>query len=98
MSTMLHRKHHSRERLPDGPQTRSARASRAARWLAALCVMASSTGCILTRDLPNPALDIPGSYRAARLTANDAPPPLDWWRGFGSPELTTLMEEAQTVN
>jgi NodT family efflux transporter outer membrane factor (OMF) lipoprotein len=40
----------------------------------------------------------PGSYRAARLAGNDAPPPLDWWRGFGSPELTTLMEEAQKVN
>ena len=28
----------------------------------------------------------------------DAPPTLDWWRGFRSPELTTLMEEAQKVN
>ena len=28
----------------------------------------------------------------------DAPPTLDWWRGFRSTELTTLMEEAQTVN
>ncbi len=25
-------------------------------------------------------------------------PTLDWWRGFGSPELTALMEEAQRVN
>ena len=35
--------------------------------------------------------------RAARPAA-DAPPTLDWWRGFRSAELTTLMEEAQTVN
>ena len=28
----------------------------------------------------------------------DAPPTLDWWRGFRSSELTQLMEEAQTVN
>ena len=28
----------------------------------------------------------------------DAPPSLDWWRGFRSAELTQLMEEAQTVN
>ncbi|MFH1343462.1 MAG: efflux transporter outer membrane subunit [Pseudomonadota bacterium] len=72
--------------------------NRAVRWLAALCMIVSSTGCILTRDLPDPALDIPEGYKAARLTRADAPPTLDWWRGFRSPELTSLMEEAQTVN
>lgn len=61
-------------------------------------MVVSSAGCILTRDLPDPALDIPEGYKAARLTRPDAPPTLDWWRGFRSPELTTLMEEAQTVN
>ena len=71
---------------------------RAARWLAALCLVASSAGCILTKDLPDPALDIPDGYKAARLTDPDAPPTLDWWRGFRSPELTELMEEAQKVN
>jgi multidrug efflux system outer membrane protein len=71
---------------------------RAARWLAALCVVVSSAGCILTKDLPDPALDIPDGYKAARLTDKDARPTLDWWRGFRSPELTTLMEEAQKVN
>ena len=72
--------------------------NRVARWLAALCVVASSAGCILTQDLPDPALDIPDGYKAGRLTDPDAPPTLDWWRGFRSPELTTLMEEAQRVN
>lgn len=71
---------------------------RAARWLAALCIVASSAGCILTQDLPDPALDIPDGYKAARLTDPEAPPTLDWWRGFRSPELTDLMEEAQKVN
>ena len=71
---------------------------RVARGLAACCIVASSAGCLLTRDLPDPALDIPDGYKAARLTAPDAPPKLDWWRGFRSSELTTLMEEAQTVN
>jgi multidrug efflux system outer membrane protein len=71
---------------------------RAARWLAALCVVASSAGCILTKDLPDPALDIPSGYKAARLTDKDARPTLDWWRGFRSAELTDLMEEAQKVN
>ena len=41
---------------------------RAARWLATLCIVASSAGCILTTDLPDPALDIPDRYKAARLT------------------------------
>jgi outer membrane protein, multidrug efflux system len=69
------------------------------RTLAGLCMIASSTGCILTKDLPDPALDIPDGYKAARLaTASDAPPTLDWWRGFRSPELTVLMEQAQSVN
>jgi NodT family efflux transporter outer membrane factor (OMF) lipoprotein len=71
---------------------------RAAKWLAALCIVASSAGCILTQDLPDPALDIPEGYKAARLAGPDAPPTLDWWRGFRSAELTVLMEEAQTVN
>jgi NodT family efflux transporter outer membrane factor (OMF) lipoprotein len=62
-------------------------------------VVASSAGCILTQDLPDPALDVPQGYKAAQLTRPlDAPPALDWWRGFRSPELTQLMEEAQTVN
>src|SRR6201995_5055491 len=98
MNAMFHRKHHSRERLLDAPQTRPRRISRAARWLAVLSVAAGSAGCILTKDLPDPALDIPGSYRAARPTDKEAPPPLDWWRGFWSAERRALSEEAQTLN
>jgi multidrug efflux system outer membrane protein len=71
---------------------------RIARWLAAVCMAATSAGCILTQDLPDPALDIPQGYKAAKLIDQDTPPALDWWRGFGSPELTSLMEEAQKVN
>ena len=64
-----------------------------------LGLVASSAGCILTKDLTDPALDVPQGYKATRLTKpQDAPPTLDWWRGFRSRELTTLMEEAQTVN
>src|SRR5258708_22654280 len=75
----------------------------AARWFAALCVAGSSAACVLTQDLPDPALDVPQvykpqGYKAERLTDPDAPPTLDWWRGFRSRELTQLMEEAQTVN
>ena len=71
---------------------------RAARWFAALCIVTSSAGCVLTQDIPDPALDIPGGYKAAKLIDPDAPPMLDWWRGFSSPELTELMEESQRVN
>jgi NodT family efflux transporter outer membrane factor (OMF) lipoprotein len=72
---------------------------RLARSLAVLCLVAASSGCILTKDLPDPALDIPEGYKQARSSkAADAPPTLDWWRGFRSRELTGLMEEAQTVN
>jgi multidrug efflux system outer membrane protein len=72
---------------------------RLARSLAVLGLVASSAGCILTKDLPDPALDIPEGYKAARPSkAADAAPTLDWWRGFRSRELTGLMEEAQTVN
>lgn len=51
---------------------------------------------MLTQDLPDPALDVPAQYKYAGKP--DAPPTLDWWRGFRSTELTQLMEEAQTVN
>ena len=92
--------------LPDGlpdvaadrPPAAIAGLGRAVRWLAALCVAASSVGCVLTQDVPDPALDVPNAYKAARQNDSDAPPALDWWRGFRSRELTDLMEEAQTVN
>lgn len=56
------------------------------------------SGCILQKDLPDPALDIPAAYKEAPGRQIHQPPALDWWRSFGSAELTTLMEEAQTVN
>src|SRR5215813_5741093 len=75
------------------------RSRRMAGWIAALCLALGSSGCLLTSDLPDPALDVPQGYKSAgKKNALDAPPTLDWWRGFRSGELTTLMEEAQTVN
>lgn len=66
------------------------------RWLAVLCLAASSGACVLTQDLPDAALDVPTQYKYAGK--GDTPPSLDWWRGFRSTELTQLMQEAQTVN
>ncbi|QIP09898.1 efflux transporter outer membrane subunit [Bradyrhizobium symbiodeficiens] len=68
----------------------------AARWLAVVCLAVGSGACVLTQDLPDPALDVPTHYKYAGKA--DAPPSLDWWRSFRSAELTQLMEEAQTVN
>jgi multidrug efflux system outer membrane protein len=88
--------------LPDVAVVRLSAAAphvvRASRWLAALCLAMSSVGCVLTQDLPDPALDIPGAYKAAGAVTPNGQPKLDWWRGFGSSELTSLMEEAQRVN
>jgi outer membrane protein, multidrug efflux system len=86
-----------RDGIARGPAA-IARFDAAARWLAVLCIVASASGCILTQDLPDPALDTPQRYKAGSVSDPDAPPALDWWRGFRSPELTQLMEEAQTVN
>ncbi|MET4041951.1 multidrug efflux system outer membrane protein [Bradyrhizobium sp. RT6a] len=74
----------------------TSRARRAARWFAVACLAAGSGACVLTQDLPDPALDVPTQYKYAGKA--DALPSLDWWRSFRSAELTQLMEEAQTVN
>ena len=71
-------------------------ASRTLRAVAVVCLASSSGACVLTQDLPDPALDVPTQYKYAGKA--DAPPTLDWWRGFRSTELTQLMEEAQAVN
>jgi len=64
--------------------------------VAALAVPAA--GCILKADLPDPAIDMPQTYKFAGRVPAAATPALDWWRAFRSPELTALIEEAQTVN
>src|SRR5690349_4007657 len=55
-------------------------------------------GCFL-RDEPIPAaIEIPPAYRAGPRNASAALPSVVWWRGFGSKELTALIEEALTSN
>ncbi len=64
-----------------------------------IAILATSSGCLLTTDIPDPALDVPGAYKEDRAMSREgATPALDWWRAFKSRELTVLMEEAQTVN
>ena len=44
--------------------------ARAARWAAALALVASSRGCVLTQEIPDPALDVPGGYKVRRPRAD----------------------------
>lgn len=56
-------------------------------------------GCILGSEHPTLDLQIPEKYReTSALSPDAAVPSLDWWRGFRSKELTSLIEAAQTAN
>jgi outer membrane protein, multidrug efflux system len=67
--------------------------------LAALLLAPGLSGCILGSERPELNLEVPGGYREASKRAPDASlPALDWWRGFHSKELTSLMEDAQIFN
>ena len=67
--------------------------------ISALLLGPALSGCILGTERPDLNLDIPGAYREAGRGAPDAHvPALDWWRGFRSNELITLMDAAQIYN
>ncbi len=67
--------------------------------LVALVFGTGLSGCILNSERPDLNLEIPANYREASKRAPDAAvPALDWWRGFRSSELTSLMEDAQIYN
>ena len=73
--------------------------ARIASALAALLLAPGLSGCILGTERPELNLEIPAAYREAQKHAPDAAvPALDWWRGFRSAELTSLMEQAQIFN
>jgi NodT family efflux transporter outer membrane factor (OMF) lipoprotein len=56
------------------------------------------SGCITGYEKPDFALEIPANYRYAPRSPDRALPALDWWRGFRSAELTSLIEAAQIDN
>src|SRR6187397_3498608 len=69
--------------------------------LQSLCVSLPLGGCLLAGDKPEPGLNIPPAYSAGPrnpAAADAAIPPLDWWRGFRSRELTEIIEEARAAN
>ena len=55
-------------------------------------------GACMLNDRLDPALEVPKNYRAPHLASQAAVPPLEWWRGFRSVELTDLMEQALAAN
>src|SRR6201992_2455332 len=83
---------------------------RASRWISrgfgmvplaisALLLAPALSGCILGTEHPDLNLDVPATYREGGHGAADAHvPAIDWWRGFKSGELTSLMDSAQLYN
>ena len=55
-------------------------------------------GCDLGPDYVRPQLEMPVQFRATETTATEAWPSEDWWRGFKSPELDSLIEQARAQN
>jgi len=67
--------------------------------LVALAMSPALSGCFLGTERPELDLDMSATYRAApKGNADAAVPALDWWRGFRSRELSTLMDAAQIRN
>nr|WP_294516392.1 efflux transporter outer membrane subunit [uncultured Rhodopila sp.] len=65
-------------------------------WLTTAVLLLA--GCDLGPDYNRPALDIPAAYRATPQSAAAAWPSADWWRGFHSPDLNALIEQARAQN
>src|ERR1700760_3320893 len=65
----------------------------------ALLLAPALSGCILGTEHPDLNLDVPATYREGGRSGADAHvPAIDWWRGFKSGELTSLMDNAQLYN
>src|SRR5262249_49539728 len=66
--------------------------------LGALFMSAVLGGCDLGPDYVRPQLELPVQFRATETTATEAWPSEDWWRGFKSPDLDPLIEQARGQN
>jgi outer membrane protein, multidrug efflux system len=86
-------------RKPKSTIARFGGRARVASALTAILIAPALSGCILGSERPELGLEVPAAYREGSSRAPDAAvPALDWWRGFRSRELTSLMEEAQIFN
>jgi outer membrane protein, multidrug efflux system len=55
-------------------------------------------GCDVGKKYQRPTLDVPAAYRATPQSAVAAWPSKDWWRGFRSAELNSLIDQARERN
>lgn len=55
-------------------------------------------GCFIPNNIIPAGIAIPSAYRDGPRRADAALPSVVWWRGFGSKELTALIEESLTSN
>jgi outer membrane protein, multidrug efflux system len=55
-------------------------------------------GCDVGKKYQRPTLDVPAAYRATPQSAVASWPSKDWWRGFRSAELNSLIDEARERN
>jgi len=69
---------------------------RSRRALSAWGFTLSLAGCSIGPAYQKPALEIPAAFRATPATAAQAWPKTDWWRGFGSPDLDLLIDQARS--
>src|SRR5271166_2596876 len=76
---------------------KAARARQGSR-LCLLLLGLALAGCDLGPDYRKPATEIPPAWRATAASETAAWPSTDWWRGFGSPTLDDLMEQARLRN
>ena len=67
------------------------------RLAAVLCAVLLG-GCDLGPDYVRPQLELPVQFRATETTAAEAWPSEDWWRGFRSAELDSLIAQARAQN
>jgi outer membrane protein, multidrug efflux system len=54
--------------------------------------------CDLGPDYQRPEVELPLAFRATPASATEAWPSDDWWRGFNSPALNALIEQARAEN
>ena len=69
----------------------------AVRWLALTGVLALSA-CNLGPRYHKPQVPPPPAWRADEVSGPAAWPSADWWKGFSSPQLDLLIDEAQHSN
>lgn len=88
-------------RSASGVVTKGAAKSPRVQLLVIAMVSPLLSGCFLGTEHPSIDIPFPSRYREgpkSEKAAEAALPALDWWRGFGSSELTSLMEDAQVAN